>query len=94
MYKKKKNYANYVLDKKGSWLCCERFTIADISLTVLLDRLYYTGLDSRYWINKRPHIAQYYSEAKARKSYKATMPTFLYHTKTFIFNNFLPYYFF
>lgn len=56
------------------WLCCEQFTIADLSLAMLLHRLYGLGLDELFWIKKRPSIASYYARISARESFKKTLP--------------------
>ncbi|KAI5694774.1 hypothetical protein M8J75_005176 [Diaphorina citri] len=53
------------------------FTMADISLTVLLVRLDQLGLSHRYWNGSlRPIIAQYYSQVKQRESFKLTIPPY------------------
>lgn len=58
------------------WLCSDRFTIADIELTILLERLNQLGLESRFWsYGKRPFIEKYYERVKQRGSYKKTIPS-------------------
>lgn len=60
------------------WLCSDRFTIADIELTILLERLNQLGLESRLWSNgRRPYIEKYYERVKQRESYKKTIPSLL-----------------
>jgi len=67
------------------WLCSERFTVADISLTILLDRLYLLGLEDRFWTNgKKPGIARYYARVCQRDSYRQTVPSGMTHLKTFL----------
>ncbi|XP_046660311.1 ganglioside-induced differentiation-associated protein 1 isoform X1 [Homalodisca vitripennis] len=67
------------------WLCSERFTVADISLTILLDRLYLLGLETRYWSDgKKPGIARYYARVCQRDTYKQTVPSQITHLKTFL----------
>lgn len=64
------------------WLCSDRFTVADIGLTVLLERLNNIGLDERFWTNgKRPHIEKYFEKVKKRESYKQTMPSKMFFFK-------------
>lgn len=68
----------FFLDKMDWWLCTDRFTIADISLTVLLDRLARLGLEQHFWGGgKRPKIENYYLRVQQRDSYKKTIPTFI-----------------
>lgn len=71
-------------DDDKRWLCSERFTVADISLTILLDRLYRVGLDQWFWgHNKKPALARYYKRVQQRESYKKTIPSNMVHMKTF-----------
>jgi len=64
------------------WLCSDRFTVADIALTILLDRLNNIGLETRFWANgKRPHIERYYEKVKKRESYRLTMPSKMFFVK-------------
>ncbi|KAF5270006.1 hypothetical protein FQR65_LT05805 [Abscondita terminalis] len=73
------------LDKENWWLCGNCFTTADISLTILLERLSQLGYESRFWKNgKRPHIEKYYAKVKQRESYKKTIPNMLFHVKMFM----------
>lgn len=70
---------------KTKWLCTDRFTVADISLTILLDRLYLLGLESYFWTNgKKPYLEEYYSRVRQRDSYKKTVPSTMFHLKTFL----------
>ncbi|KAJ0178274.1 hypothetical protein K1T71_006097 [Dendrolimus kikuchii] len=67
---------------EGNWLCCEHFSIADINLAVLLQRLWELGLEGRYWENgKRPLIENYYNRVKQRESFKQTIPSLPFHIK-------------
>lgn len=69
----------------GNWLCCENFSIADINLTVLLQRLWELGLEGRYWTDgKRPLIENYFSRVKQRESFKQTIPNLPVHIKMII----------
>jgi hypothetical protein len=66
-------------------LCCDRFTVADIGLTILLDRLNRLGLEQHFWeAGKKPHISQYYHRVQQRESYKKTIPSALLLVKMFI----------
>uniref|UniRef100_A0A1B6C0Z0 GST C-terminal domain-containing protein n=2 Tax=Clastoptera arizonana TaxID=38151 RepID=A0A1B6C0Z0_9HEMI len=68
-----------------SWLCCEQFTVADISLTILLNRLYLLGLENRFWSDgKKPGIERYFARVRQRDSFKRTIPSQMFHLKTFI----------
>lgn len=80
-----KEVEEQLVKNQGSekWLVSEKFTVADVSLTILLERLNQLGLEQRFWEN-RPNIAAYYSRVKQRESYKKSMPTNLFHLKTFI----------
>ncbi|XP_047534624.1 ganglioside-induced differentiation-associated protein 1 [Vanessa atalanta] len=67
---------------EDGWLCCEKFSIADINLTVLLQRLWELGLEERFWINgKRPNIENYFARVKLRESFKKTIPNLPVHLK-------------
>ncbi|GFQ76875.1 ganglioside-induced differentiation-associated protein 1 [Trichonephila clavata] len=61
-------------DKKKWWLCCEKFTIADISLCILLYRLHEIGLtDIFFKDNRLPLVQEYFKRAQQREAYKKTM---------------------
>ncbi|OQV17246.1 putative Ganglioside-induced differentiation-associated protein 1 [Hypsibius exemplaris] len=60
-----------VAARKDWWLCSAEFTIADISLAILLSRLYFLGLAQRFWsIATRPYLAIYYQRLNDRASYQ------------------------
>lgn len=60
-------------DKSEWFLCGDKFTVADISLAVLLNRLQLLGLSYRYWgEGKRPQVAAYFRHIQQRESVKAT----------------------
>ncbi|KAI4470385.1 gdap1 isoform a [Holotrichia oblita] len=68
--------------KENWWLCSDRFTVADISLTILLERLNQLGFESRCWTGgRRPNIEKYYENVKLRDSYKKTIPNMRFHVK-------------
>lgn len=59
--------------------------MADIELTILLERLNQIGLETRFWSNgKRPNIEKYYERVKQRDSYKKTIPSLFDLVKTLI----------
>lgn len=67
-------------NNKNWWLCSSQFTIADVSLTILLERLNQLGFEKRFWLNnKRPHVEKYYQRVKQRSSYKKTIPSTFKH---------------
>ncbi|XP_059053915.1 ganglioside-induced differentiation-associated protein 1 [Achroia grisella] len=70
---------------EGNWLCCEKFSIADVNLAILLQRLWELGLEDRFWTGgKRPHITNYFYRVKQRDSFKQTIPNLLFHIKMII----------
>ncbi|KFM61331.1 Ganglioside-induced differentiation-associated protein 1, partial [Stegodyphus mimosarum] len=61
-------------ESKKWWLCCEKFTIADISLCVLLNRVKLLGLADRFFKdNKLPNVQEYFKRAQQRDSFRRTM---------------------
>lgn len=78
-----KELSQHTNDQKNWWLCSDRFTVADVCLTILLERVNQVGLEPRFWANgKRPHIEEYYRRVKERDSYKQTIPTTFAFVKT------------
>ncbi|KAM3966146.1 LOW QUALITY PROTEIN: ganglioside induced differentiation associated protein 1 [Aphomia sociella] len=70
---------------EDNWLCCENFSIADVNLAVLLQRLWELGLEGRFWTGgKRPHIENYFNRVKQRDSFKQTIPNLPFHIKMII----------
>ncbi|XP_049874421.1 ganglioside-induced differentiation-associated protein 1 [Pectinophora gossypiella] len=70
---------------EGNWLCCENFSIADINLAVLLQRLWELGFEDRYWAKgKRPLLENYYERVKQRESFKKAIPNLPFHIKMII----------
>ncbi|XP_072170651.1 ganglioside-induced differentiation-associated protein 1-like [Diadema setosum] len=55
---------------KEYWLCGERFTTADLYLSVLLHRLTFVGLAERLFLGKRPLVSDYYQRVLRRPSFK------------------------
>lgn len=56
----------------GPWIAGERFTLADVSWVVILDRLVEADWDAYFWGgDKRPAIAAYWERLQARPSYRS-----------------------
>lgn len=65
-----------IAEKKQWWLCTDRFTVADVSLTILLVRLNQIGMEPHFWTGgKRPNVENYFNRVQQRESYKKTIPT-------------------
>ncbi|XP_031616589.1 ganglioside-induced differentiation-associated protein 1 [Contarinia nasturtii] len=63
-------------EESNSWLCCNQFTLADVSLGILLHRLHQLGLAKYFWgNNKKPYIAKYYEKIMRQKSFQASLPS-------------------
>lgn len=61
-------------------MCSPNFSIADVALTVLLDRLNALGLQERFWSHsKRPHLELYFKRVQNRDSYQKAIPSSLIH---------------
>lgn len=60
-----------LLDKHGGpWIAGDRFTLADVSWVVILDRLAEADWDRHFWSDgQRPTIAAYWQRLQARPSY-------------------------
>lgn len=72
--------ASHNTDQVDWWLCSSSFSIADVALTVLLDRLNALGLQEHFWSNsKRPHLECYFKRVQNRDSYQKAIPTSLIH---------------
>nr|UUV68093.1 glutathione S-transferase [Dendroctonus rhizophagus] len=77
-------------DKLNWWLCTDGFTVADVSLTILLVRVNQIGMEPYFWTNgKRPHVERYFIRVQERDSYKKTVPTTFSLVKT-IFKTQMP----
>ncbi|XP_014368895.1 ganglioside-induced differentiation-associated protein 1 isoform X1 [Papilio machaon] len=64
------------------WLCCDKFTIADVNLSIILQRLWELGLEERFWTDgKRPHIETYFNKVRLRESFVKTIPNMAVHIK-------------
>lgn len=65
-----------ITEQSNEWLCCNEFTIADISLGVLLHRLSILGLESHFWsTDSKPYLTKYYRQITQRNSFKKSLPS-------------------
>ncbi|XP_028924235.1 ganglioside-induced differentiation-associated protein 1 [Ornithorhynchus anatinus] len=56
------------------WLCCEAFTLADVSLAVTLHRLSFLGLAQCNWgAGKRPNLEAYYERVQRRETFRRVL---------------------
>lgn len=63
--------ATHTQEHANWWLCGELFSIADIDLAILLNRLYVLGHERRFWAEgKRPHLQAYWDRIQQRVSFK------------------------
>lgn len=61
-------------------LCSKTFTLADVSLTILLHRLDALGLGHRFWsTDLKPNLNAYYQKVQSREGFKRTVPDMKYH---------------
>lgn len=65
---------NFANDFDDQWLCCDVFSIADLSLAVLLHRLSSLGLESLFWKPHRPLTGKYYEKVCMRGSFMRSLP--------------------
>lgn len=58
----------------GPWIAGDRFTLADVSWVVILDRLVEADWDAHFWGDeRRPGVAAYWQRLAARPSYGAAI---------------------
>jgi len=56
----------------GPWIAGERFTLADVSWVVVLDRLVEADWEGVFWgAGQRPHVAAYWQRLAERPSYRS-----------------------
>ncbi|KAF0299976.1 Ganglioside-induced differentiation-associated protein 1 [Amphibalanus amphitrite] len=60
----------HVGDRVNWWLCGPSFTLADIDLCVLLNRIWLLGLEERLVTRCRPHLTTYLRRAQQRKAFQ------------------------
>ncbi|KAG7165070.1 Ganglioside-induced differentiation-associated protein 1-like [Homarus americanus] len=66
-----KAQVNSLTDKSEWWLCGELFSIADIDLAILLNRINQLGCEQRFWAGgKRPFLEAYWNKMQKRDSFK------------------------
>jgi glutathione S-transferase len=63
------------LEKSGGpWIAGERFTLADVSWVVILDRLAEADWDAHFWgEGRRPAVAAYWARLQARPSFESAI---------------------
>nr|CAD7573550.1 unnamed protein product [Timema californicum] len=80
-FKKVLHQVDVVLDNVEKELSLQS-EVADVSLTILLDRLARLGLATYFWgADKKPYLKQYYHRVQLRDSYKKTVPSTLLNLK-------------
>lgn len=61
-------------DGSPSWLCGDFFSMADVSLAVILHRLKFLGLSQRYWGNgNRVNVETYYMRVVERPAFRRVL---------------------
>ncbi|EDW69281.1 ganglioside-induced differentiation-associated protein 1 isoform X1 [Drosophila virilis] len=61
---------------RNEWLTGDEITLADVSLGLLLQRLYQLGFENYYWgFGKLPQVEGYFLRFKQRASYHKLMPS-------------------
>lgn len=58
---------------ENMWLCCDQFTIADLSLAMLLNRLYCLGFEQYLWSSHRPKVLAYFGRVSERESFRKSL---------------------
>lgn len=71
------------LEKSGGpWIVGEQFTLADVGMMVILERLQEVDWLEEFLTEHRPHVKRYWEELKARPSYRAGVEAFSHRTVT------------
>ena len=74
MHKHLDALAEHLEKNGGPWIAGERFTLADVSWVVILDRLVEADWEDAFWgQDQRPALAEYWERLKARPSYEAAI---------------------
>lgn len=60
----------------GPWICGETYSLADISIAPLLDRIEY--LDLLYVLEKSPRVTEWFEKIKSRTAFSTAAPPFDY----------------
>ena len=63
-----------LLESGGPWICGEMFSLADVCVAPIIDRLEY--LDKSYIWEDRPALGVWVEQIKARTSYQQSVPPF------------------
>lgn len=61
-------------------MCCEQFTIADLSLAMLLNRLNALGMAEYFWQRDRPLVSAYYQRVSERDAFRRALPLLVTRT--------------
>ncbi|XP_037069212.1 ganglioside-induced differentiation-associated protein 1-like [Pollicipes pollicipes] len=59
-------------ERASWWLCGASFSLADVDLCVLLNRIWMLGLEERLFTRTRPHLATYFRRARQRTAFQKT----------------------
>ncbi|KAH8278239.1 hypothetical protein KR044_006938 [Drosophila immigrans] len=63
------------MSNEDGWLTGDVFTLSDVGLGILLQRLYQLGFENYYWANgKLPMVERYFMRFKQRASYLKLIP--------------------
>jgi hypothetical protein len=52
------------------WLCSPDISIADVSFSILLNRLWQLGFERRMWERNRPSVTRYFARVQQLQSFK------------------------
>ena len=66
----------------GPWIVGEQFTLADVGMMVILERLREVDWLEEFLGERRPHVSHYWGALQARPSYQAGVSAFAHHTVT------------
>jgi len=64
--------ASHTGDRVNWWLCGPSFSLADIDLCVLLNRICMLGLQKQLFVGCRPHLGTYLRRARQRPAFQKT----------------------
>ena len=67
---------NQMIASGGPWICGETYSLADISIAPILDRVEY--LDLLCVLEKSPAVSKWYERMKARTAFLEAAPPFEY----------------
>ena len=73
----------HALDRSGGpWIVGEPFTLADVGMMVILERLREVDWLEEFLGERRPHVSRYWQALQARPSYQAGVTAFIHPTVT------------